>query len=44
MVAYATPPTTAIDVTGSTALNIGIGAGNEIVVEIILCDLILIIY
>ena len=36
MITYATFPTAAIDVTGRTTLNIGIGRSNEIIVEIIL--------
>ena len=35
MIAHASPPTAAIDVTGLTALNIGMGAGNERVAKVV---------
>ena len=44
MVAYATFPAATIDVTGRTAFDIGIGTGNEIIIEIILVNLVFVVY
>ena len=44
VIAYATLPTTAIDVTSRSTLDIGICTGNEIVVEVILFHLVFVVH
>ena len=44
MIAHVALPTATIDITHHTTLDIGIGTGDEIIVEIILIDIIYIIH